>query len=220
MPSISVMLPRTMIPMGDPLSKIGLFSPPPWSYTRRGDLLSETGLSSSPPCPLPRGVVFRPKLDFYPHPLGPLPRGEVLCPRSDFPHHPPVLYQEGRSFPRSDFPHHPPVLYQEGRSIVQNRTFLITPMSSTKRGGLLSKIEHFSSPPCPLPRGVVFCPKSDISHHPHVLYQEGRSIVRDRTFLITPLSSTKRGGLLSKIGHFSLFLTRLLLLSRLLLLFL
>jgi hypothetical protein len=81
--------------------------------------------------------------------------------------------------------HHPPVLYQEGWSFVQDRTFLLTP--------------------CPLPRVVVFCPRSDFPHHPSVLYQEGRSIVRDQTFLLTPLSSTKRGGLLSEIGLFSLF---------------
>jgi hypothetical protein len=75
--------------------------------------------------------------------------------------------------------HHPPVLYQEGWSFVQNWTFLITPLSSTKRGGLLSEIGLSSSPPCPLPGGAVHCLRSDISPH--------------------PLSSTKSGGLLSEI---------------------
>lgn len=32
-------------------------------------------------------------------------------------------------------------------------------MSSTERGGPLSEIGLSLSPPCPLPRGVVFCPK-------------------------------------------------------------
>jgi hypothetical protein len=109
--------------------------------------LFEIGLSSSPPCPLPRGVVLCPKLDFSPHPPGPLPRGVVLCPRSDFSTHPPVLYREGWFF-------------------VQNWTFLLTPWSSTKRGGPFSEIGLSSSPPCPLPRGVVLCPKLDFSPHP------------------------------------------------------
>jgi hypothetical protein len=142
--------------------------------------------------------------DISHHPPGPLPRGEILCPGSDF-------------------LRHPPVLYQEGRSLVRDRTSFITPLSSTRRGDPLSEIGLSSSPPCPLPRGVVLCPKldfsphlpgplpggeilcprSDFPHHPPVLYREGWSIVRDRTFLITPLSSTKRGGSLTKIGLFS-----------------
>jgi len=132
----------------------------------------------------------------------PLPRGVVHCPRSDSSHHPPVLYREGWFFVQNwTFLLTPLVLYKEGRSFVRDR--------------LLS-----SSPPCPLPRGVVHCPRSDFPHHPSVLYregwffvqnwtflltplvlyQEGWSFVRDRTFFITPLSSTERGGLLSKIG--------------------
>jgi hypothetical protein len=185
--------------------------------------LSEIGRSSSPTCPQPRGVVH--------------------CPRSDVPHHPPVLYREGwsivrdRTFlitplssterggplseigcsssphcpqprgvvhcPRSDVPHHPPVFYREGWSIVRDQTFLITPLSFTERGGPLSEIGRFSSAPCPQPRGVVHCPRSDGPHHPPVLNREGWSIVRDRTFLITPLSSTERGGPLSEIGRSS-----------------
>jgi len=62
---------------------------------------------------------------------------------------------------------------ERGGSFVRDRTFLLTPLSSTERGGLLSKIGHFSSPLCPLPRGVVFCPRSDFSRHPPVLYREG-----------------------------------------------
>jgi hypothetical protein len=37
-------------------------------------------------------------------------------------------------------------------------------------------------------------------HHPPVLHREGWSIVRDRTFSLTPLSSTERGGPLSEKG--------------------
>jgi hypothetical protein len=47
------------------------------------------------------------------------------------------------------------------------------PLSSSRRGDPLSEIGLFSSPPCPLPRGVVHCPRSDVPHHPHVLNREG-----------------------------------------------
>jgi hypothetical protein len=90
------------------------------------------------------------------------------------------------------------VLYQEGRSCVRDRTFFVTPLSSTERGGPLSEVGLSSSPPCPLPRGVVLCPKLDFSphlpgplpggeilcprsdffRHPPVFYREGWSIVR------------------------------------------
>jgi hypothetical protein len=127
--------------------------------------------------------------DISHHPPGPLPGGEILCPRSDFSRHPPVLYQEGRSFVRDrtfsrhppvlyregwsfvrdrTFSRHPPVFYREGWSFVRDRTFLVTPLSSTGRGGPLSEIGLFSSPPCPLPGGVVLSPKLDFPHE--VLY--------------------------------------------------
>jgi hypothetical protein len=186
--------------------------------------LSEIGHSLSPPCPLPRGVVHCPRSDSSHHPPVLYREGWFFVQNWTFLLTPLVLYKEGRSFvrdrllsssppcplprgvvhcPRSDFPHHP--------------------LSSTERGGPLSEIGLFSSPPCPLSRGVVLCPKldfyphplgplprgeilcprSDFPHHPPVLYREGWSIVRDRTFLITPLSSTERGGLLSEIGLLS-----------------
>jgi hypothetical protein len=160
-------------------------------------------------------------LDFYPHLPGPLPGGEILRPRSDF-----FL--------------HPPVLYREGWSIVRGRTFLITPLSSTKGVVLCPKLDFFRHLPGPLPGGEILCPRSDFFRHPPVLYQEGWSIVRGRTFLLTslvfyqegrsfvrdrtfssPPCPLPRGVVLCPIsdflrGYYSSpdFLTRLLLLSR------
>jgi hypothetical protein len=88
-----------------------------------------------------------------------------------------------------------------------------SPWSSTKRDGPLSEIEISSSPTCPLPRGVVFCPKldfyphplgplprgmvhcprSDFPHHPPVLYREGWSFVRNWTFILIPLVLYQEG---------------------------
>jgi hypothetical protein len=73
-----------------------------------------------------------------------------------------------RSTPEISGSSSPPALKQEGRSIVRDRNFLITPLSSTERGGPLSEIGRSSSPPCPLPRGVVLCPSLDVPHE--VLY--------------------------------------------------
>jgi hypothetical protein len=143
-----------------------------------------------PSCPQAEGVIHCPRSDFSHHPLSSTDRGgplsEIGCSSS-----PPRPQLRGVVHcPRSDFSHHPPVHNREGWSIVRDRTFHITPLSSTERGGPLSEIGRSSSPPCPQPRGVVHCPRSDVPHHPPVLNREGWSIVRDRTVLITPLSST------------------------------
>jgi hypothetical protein len=80
--------------------------------------------------------------------------------------------------PGSSSPPYP----QQGRvSLSENcpryRTFLITPLSSTRKGVLVWDIGRSSSPPCPQSGRVSL----------------SENFLRYRTFLITPLSSTRRG---------------------------
>jgi hypothetical protein len=207
---------------GDPLSKIGFFSSPPGPLPGGEILCPRSDFFSSPPCPLPRGVVHCPRSDFSRHPpvlyqegrsfvqnwtflitlRSSTKRGDPLSEIGLFSSPPWSSTRRGGLLSEIGPFSSPPVLYREGRSFVQNWTFLITPRSSTKRGGPLSEIGLFSSPPCPLPGGEILYPKLDFSHHPQVLYQEGRSFVQNWTFLITPWSSTKMGDPFSEIGFF------------------
>jgi len=54
--------------------------------------------------------------------------------------------------------------------------------------------------PCPLPRGVVRCPKLDFSPHLPGPLPGGEILCPRSGFLLTPLSSTERGGPLSEKG--------------------
>jgi hypothetical protein len=99
--------------------------------------------------------------------------------------------------------HYPPVLIQEGCPCPRYRTFLITPLSSSRKGVLVRDIGRSSSPPvliqegCPCPRYRTFLIT------PPVLIQEGCPCPRYRTFLITPCPHPGRVSLseISDVPH-------------------